>query len=721
MPSIIPGYQYDIFISYRKKDNKYDGWVTEFVSNLRKELEATFKEEITIYFDENPSDGILETYDVDKSLEGKLKCVIFIPVISRTYCDLKSFAWHNEFIAFNNFAKADVIGRELLLQNGNVASRILPVKIHDLDPEDKALLENELGGSIRSIDFIYKSHGVNRPLEPADLKSENLNHTFYRDQINKVAITLKEIINGISYSKSESNKTSAKNTVTRRSHLILRNKMLIPRVATWVFVFLGLSLSIYVLSLVLSVSSTSNPDKSIAVLPFENVSNNAEQDYFTNGIMQEILNHLFKIGDLKIPSSTSSMRFKGSRLSVREIARELNVSYVLEGYVAQSGDNVRITVRMINGKDERLLWSEDYNKALTATNLLEIQSEVAQQVADKMKVVIDPEVKKRIEDKPTRNTEAYLLYLQATQTGFAQVEYSKQLLEKAINLDPGFADAYATLAYFWLLQGSVYGKLDRDQVLIHAEPLLKKAVILGKNSEFVHTYQGALKLWYYWDFQSVEKEYQIFNKLNPSNPDIRGFFSDYLLASSRYYDAYILTKKVCDNDDINRSAWINMALAYYFSGQQEKAMESVNKIQQDLPNDISGIANSIRLFVYMSKYELAVELFDKNYARKPVNELLSCYLGHMGIAYFKTGKTNYSDIFLKELNSRSEISPVGSPSFFAAEIYTARGEKYLAFKSLEKAYRNHEVELYWLNVEPIFKPLHGDPQFENILKKIGFK
>ncbi len=95
MPSIIPGFEYDIFISYRQKDNKYDGWVSEFVANLRKELEATFKEDISIYFDENPHDGLLETHHVDRSLEGNLKCLTFIPIISQTYCDFKNFAWQH--------------------------------------------------------------------------------------------------------------------------------------------------------------------------------------------------------------------------------------------------------------------------------------------------------------------------------------------------------------------------------------------------------------------------------------------------------------------------------------------------------------------------------------------------------------------------------------------------------------------------------------------------
>ncbi|MBE0675648.1 MAG: hypothetical protein IH591_13385, partial [Bacteroidales bacterium] len=168
MSGIVTGYNYDIFISYRQNDNKHDGWVTEFVDHLKAELEATFKEEITVYFDLNPHDGLLDTHDVDASLKDKLKCLIFIPVISRTYCDPKSFAWEHEFRAFIRLASAERLGLKVTLNSGNVASRILPVRIHELDPEDKGLIENEIGGVFRAIDFIYREPGVNRPLTPVD-------------------------------------------------------------------------------------------------------------------------------------------------------------------------------------------------------------------------------------------------------------------------------------------------------------------------------------------------------------------------------------------------------------------------------------------------------------------------------------------------------------------------------------------------------------------------
>ena len=198
MASIIPGYEYDIFISYRQKDNKYDGWVTEFVDCLKRELEATFKEEVTVYFDINPNDGLLETHDVNASLKEKLKCLVFIPIISRTYCDPKSYAWEHEFKAFIEQASRDQLGLKLVLPGGNVASRILPVRIHDLDNADLKLCEGVLEGMLRSVDFIYKSAGVNRPLRAnEDHPHDNLNKIYYRDQINKVANALEEIISSL--------------------------------------------------------------------------------------------------------------------------------------------------------------------------------------------------------------------------------------------------------------------------------------------------------------------------------------------------------------------------------------------------------------------------------------------------------------------------------------------------------------------------------------------
>ena len=714
MASIIPGFEYDIFISYRQNDN-LSGWVTEFVSALQEELAATLKEPVSVYLDTNPNDGLLEIHSVDKSLEGKLKCLIFIPIISQTYCDSKSFAWQHEFVAYNKMAMEDQFGRDIRLSNGNVTSRILPVKIHDLDTEDMTLLENELGGVLRSIEFIYRASGVNRPLKPNDERAENLNHTYYRDQINKVANAVKEIINAIKKYKLQTGEISKKVVILKHETI----RKLNPKFIIGSFLVLAILVLGYFFVPKLFKSSEL-VEKSIAVLPFENMSNDPEQEYFSDGMMQEIMNHLFKIGGLKIPSSTSSMRYKGSKLSVREIARELGVSYILEGNVFRSGDNIRIIVRLINCRDERLLWTEDYKRAITAVNLLEIQSDVAQQVALNMKVVINPDVRQRIETKPTVNTEAYTLFLKAFNPNLT-FDQSKSMLERVIILDPGYADAYSTLANLWIYSGGHDAVVEREKVLEKAEPLLEKSLQLDKNSLDAHSAMASLRLYYFWDFKSVEKQYQLCKQLNPSNSDIRMPFSDYLLASGKSTEAFSLTKKAFDLNKNSADYWVQMSLAYYYNDQQEKALETIQTAEQLFPNDDFVFINSIRLLDYLGKYDKAIELFENKTEGIQLNDLIPYYLGHIGIAYFKTHNKSKSAIFLNELLSRSRKSPVGSPSFFASAVYTAMGEKDNALQSLEKAYSDHEVEMYWLKVEPLFRPLHGDPRFENILLKIGFK
>lgn len=213
MASIIGGYSYDIFISYRLKDNRHDGWVTGFVDDLKGELGSTFKEDVGVYFDSNPRDGLLENHDVDESLKDKLKCLVFIPVISRTYCDPKSFAWEHEFRAFVDQASGDRFGLKIRLPGGNVASRVLPVRIHDVDSTDLKLFESVSGSTLRGIEFIYKSPGVNRPLRSKEENPhDNLNHTVYRNQINKVAMAIEEIIRGM-----KSNAAIPANEISRQN------------------------------------------------------------------------------------------------------------------------------------------------------------------------------------------------------------------------------------------------------------------------------------------------------------------------------------------------------------------------------------------------------------------------------------------------------------------------------------------------------------------------
>lgn len=194
--SILPDYDYDIHISYRDNDNKYDGWVSEFVEKLNQELSATLKDRLSIFFDKNPEE-VREDLE-EGSFSHKIKSLIFIPVISQTYCDTNSPVWKNEFMVFQDEIKKDSIGSRIKLPNGNLVSRVIPIKIHEIDTEDVRLLESELSGSLRSVDFIYREEGVNRPLRSVDDEKQAIPlRPMYRNQINKLANAIKEIISGI--------------------------------------------------------------------------------------------------------------------------------------------------------------------------------------------------------------------------------------------------------------------------------------------------------------------------------------------------------------------------------------------------------------------------------------------------------------------------------------------------------------------------------------------
>ncbi len=516
MPSLIEGYNYDIFISYRQKDNKHDGWVTEFVNNLKGELESTFKEDISIYFDENPSDGLLETHSVDKSLEGKLKCLIFIPIISQTYCDPKSFAWQYEFCSFNKWAKEDKFGRDIKLSSGNVASRIIPVQIHDLDQDDKRLIENELGGFIRGIEFIYKEPGVNRPLTPKDNEERNLNKTNYRNQINKTANAVKEIISALKkqyqnpvedvYQRVEPTNSPLKN---QRKGIIAGSLIILSLIIFGV---------VYVPKY-LRLSGQS--EKSIAVLPFRNLSSDTSQLYFCDGFMEELLNNLQKVEGFSVRSRTSSDQYRNTKKSVPTIGNELNVNYLVEGSVGREGNKLKIWVQLIDTKADKHLWSNEYLKELTMEQIFSVMSEIAQSIATELKTILSPEVIENIKKKPTENLEAYNLYLQGNY--YYWKSYNSQDWDAAINfylnateIDPGFSLAYTKLAMSYLQQYWFYHHRGQE-ILQTSKKFIDKAFETDPELPEAHL---ALGVYYYngfLDYQKAVEQLEIVLRMQPGN------------------------------------------------------------------------------------------------------------------------------------------------------------------------------------------------------------
>jgi TolB-like protein len=403
MASIIPDFEYDIFISYRHNDN-LDGWVANFVRNLEKELRGTLKDTITIYFDQNPHDGLLESHNVDKSLEGKLKCLIFIPIISQTYCDPKSFAWQHEFVAFNKLVKQDQFGRDIKLNNGNVASRILPVKIHDLDSEDKSIVESEIGGVLRAIEFIYKEAGVNRPLKSTDSKTDNQNKTDYGNQVNKVANAIKEIVTSLKSPGTASSRATINEQPSTKS--IQSKKPVIVSIVALLIIIAGYLIYQQVTT---SKVQPTQLDKSIAVLPFVDLSEAKDQGWFSDGLTEEILNSLAHVKDLSVISRTSSFAFKDKNLRIQTIADSLNVNYIVEGSVRKSDTGLRITAQLIRANDGFHIWSNTYDRK--PVDIFVLQQEIAAKIAESLDISLDPKAVEKMQWAGTSNPEAYVAFL----------------------------------------------------------------------------------------------------------------------------------------------------------------------------------------------------------------------------------------------------------------------------------------------------------------------
>ena len=195
MPARLPDFEYDIFISYRHNANLPDGWVTEFVTLLQEELAGNIKGNISIYFDKDHKDGLGDNHLVGPSLAHRLRSLILIPVISRTYCDTERFSWQHEFLPFLEQAQADRLGLTQTLLSRNVSSRVLPVRIHNLDPADEQLLEKTLNSPLRSIDFVYDDAGVNRPLRAKDDDLfPSASGPRYRNKLSLVANAVKDLL-----------------------------------------------------------------------------------------------------------------------------------------------------------------------------------------------------------------------------------------------------------------------------------------------------------------------------------------------------------------------------------------------------------------------------------------------------------------------------------------------------------------------------------------------
>jgi TolB-like protein/predicted metal-dependent HD superfamily phosphohydrolase len=680
MPSLIPGYENDIFISYRLKDNRGEQWVTSFVQALRTELESTFKEDLSVYFDENPYDGLLETHDVDKSLEGKLKALVFIPVLSQTYCDTRSFAWQNEFCAFNRMALKDSFGRDIRLRSGNVASRILPVMIHDLDGEDRNLFETETQSKLRAVDFIFRSPGVNRPLRREDRREESSNKLYYRDQINKVANAIKEIVNAIRYPDrvSESAYRSAFDEVREQ----------VPTQAD---------------EAKLDKEKELN-DKSIAVLPFVSLAQDSSQDYFADGITENILIQLAGMKNLRVISRTSIMRYKKTTKTAPEIATELGVKYILEGSAQLHGNKVRINVQLIDAVKDDHIWSKVFVENMD--DIFEIQSNVAEVVTRELQSSLDPQENEKLKEVPTKNLEAYDLFLKGrhafNQWNVEGYRTASEYFKKAIEKDPDFKQAYSYLASSYSARMSWNGDLSPQEAVPNINQFLNEAWKRGATDNDYLT-KGFVEFFVHKDFAAAENLLLKAMELGPNNAAVQFTYSYLLCMMGRVDEAFSMVSKASKIEPLSVAYFNYQGLCQYLNGNYNAAINTWKEGLKLFPFVIRFYDFLARAYLTKGQYEEVVSTVNaglvSGFIRPP------SMIAYMASAYAKLDKPEKAKELLNELFRRSESGEKGV-NFYAAYVYAIQGDFQEALAWITKAELTNDIDLIWRKVDPLLQELH---------------
>ena len=649
MPSLIPGYEYDIFISYRQKDNKGEKWVSEFVEALKTELDSTFKEDVSVYFDVNPHDGLLETYDINASLAGKLKCLVFIPIISRTYCDQKSFAWVHEFKAFVEQAHKDPFGLKVTLPDGNVSNRVLPVRIHDLDVDDISLCESVMDGPLRGIEFIYKELGVNRSLLPEDHEEKNLNRTNYRNQINKVSLAIKQIISGLKVLNSitpDKNSELKKPGLTGKSEQVTKGQKRVIKLRGQKLFTAVLITAIIIMSVLYFYPKIFSHDKfkelknnegkiSIAVMPFDNLTGDTTLNWFERGISSLIINGLGNSSALSVVDeytmfdvfeSMGKINKRGISGSVaKEVARKAKAESYIAGSFQGKNNLYWILVNLVNTRTGDILWTNKIEGDLKSAGYLDIANKLCGEVKNCLEIkALTENTDYDFRETYPRSSEAYKYFIEGMNDMMNR--YFKASIisfSKALEIDSTFTFASFFLA--WTYSTTLQDKEAREWILkayrnkdrlpLKYQPWLEQwhAFYISKNLSDILRYTNMLEgsgiesrwLWYdigatYNFVQQYEKSINAFEKVMTISHE-RGGYWKHMTFYLQYSKALHNTGRHKEEKEIyrtyqslfpdNKEILGNITTCFLTTGDTTKANESIIKIKSFYNKGLTELRN----------------------------------------------------------------------------------------------------------------------------------
>jgi len=455
--------------------------------------------------------------------------------------------------------------------------------------------------------------------------------------------------------------------------------------------------------------------KSIAVLPFTNLSNDPDQDYFSDGMMEEILDRLFKIGDLKVISRTSSMRYRNTDKSIKEIAGELGVACILEGSVRRIGNNVRMTVQLIDAKTDAHLWSEIFDCDLSdLSNIFSIQSEVAQSVARELKAVLSPREIDLIEKIPTKNSEAYEAFLKGRFYLYKltrnDVETANKYYEMAIEKDPEFAAAYAGIAYVGQGYVQMGYKTPQEAGPVIQKNLLKALELDSTNAEVQYTL-GVIAVWAMWDWTRGEEALKKAIAINPNHAEAHAYYSHLLNIMGKPEEAMGEIELALKLDPHNPLLISLYSIDLLFVRRFDDAIKAAREAFQIEPaTPVAHTAHTIALHM-TGHYEEAWESLKIAFITRMPGQAEAFDLDFNELGYVRA--LNLAAERLKNASESTYVNP-----WRIAWVYLFAGDKEQALEWLEKAYEIRESNMPYLLL-PTYDIIRDEPRFREIARKMG--
>ena len=489
----------------------------------------------------------------------------------------------------------------------------------------------------------------------------------------------------------------------------------------WIYVVIvaaAISVSLFFLGRYTSSKQSegpASPEKSIAVLPFDNLSRDQENAYFAEGIQDEILSRLAKIADLKVISRTSTQKYKSAPDNLREIAKQLGVSNILEGSVQKVADQVRVSVQLINATSDAHLWAEIYDRKLT--DIFAVESDIAKTIAETLRAKLTGSEEQMMSMKPTENTQAYELYLKGRffwnkRTG-ADLRKAIEYFNQAIAKDPNYALAYAGLADSYLLL-SAFGAASPSDSLPQAKAAAKRALEIDDTSAEAHTSLGQILLFYDFDFAGSTREFKRAITLNPNYATAHHWYGSGPPTCLGEFDRGIAElKRAQQLDPLSLIINADLGGAFVAARRYDEAITQLRKTIEMDPrfyfahwNLGEALELKGQLPEAVAEYKKAAELDEDPFV-----------LALVGQADAKLGQRDEAIKILSQLERLATKRYVANYSF--ALMHMALGEKAKAIDWLERAYRDRSgPEIVGIKVDPMLDPLHGDPRFEALVQKV---